>query len=66
MKKRYLAMLGDIGYPPQPKYQDLLLEMAGKFQKVFVLAGNHGNIFFSYLFSLFKLAKMGGKNEKRE
>jgi len=37
----YLALLGDIGYPGTPKYDNLLREMAGKYQKVFVLAGNH-------------------------
>eukprot|EP00026_Physarum_polycephalum_P009745 Phypoly_transcript_09879.p1 GENE.Phypoly_transcript_09879~~Phypoly_transcript_09879.p1 ORF type:complete len:267 (+),score=34.75 Phypoly_transcript_09879:469-1269(+) len=40
-KAPYLAMLGDIGYPSQPKYQELLLAMADRFQKVFVIAGNH-------------------------
>jgi len=37
----YLALLGDIGYPGTDKYRDLLLDVAGKFKKVFVLAGNH-------------------------
>jgi predicted phosphodiesterase len=40
-KAPYLALLGDIGYPVKPNYQELLLEMAGKFKTVFVLAGNH-------------------------
>jgi hypothetical protein len=35
-------MLGDIGYPAKPTYQELLLAMADRFQKVFVIAGNHG------------------------
>jgi len=40
-KAPYLAMLGDIGYPAKPTYQELLLAMADRFQKVFVIAGNH-------------------------
>eukprot|EP01111_Echinosteliopsis_oligospora_P015481 TRINITY_DN613_c0_g1_i1.p1 TRINITY_DN613_c0_g1~~TRINITY_DN613_c0_g1_i1.p1 ORF type:complete len:266 (-),score=58.61 TRINITY_DN613_c0_g1_i1:70-867(-) len=37
----YLALLGDIGYPHQPNYRELLLQMANLYKKVFVIAGNH-------------------------
>jgi len=37
----YLVLLGDIGYPTNEKYKNLLLNATEKFKKVFVLAGNH-------------------------
>uniref|UniRef100_A0A6B2LCM3 Calcineurin-like phosphoesterase domain-containing protein n=1 Tax=Arcella intermedia TaxID=1963864 RepID=A0A6B2LCM3_9EUKA len=37
----YLALLGDIGQPKKPNYKQFLLKQAQRFQKVFVLAGNH-------------------------
>jgi predicted phosphohydrolase len=40
-KARYLALLGDIGYPHQASYGYFLRRMAEKFDKVFVVAGNH-------------------------
>jgi predicted phosphodiesterase len=40
-KAPYLVMLGDIGYPSKPSYQELLFEVADKFKKVFIIAGNH-------------------------
>ena len=40
-KAPYLALLGDIGDPGSARYLDFLLEQAGKFEKVFVLIGNH-------------------------
>eukprot|EP00455_Lapot_gusevi_P023311 TRINITY_DN2421_c0_g4_i1.p1 TRINITY_DN2421_c0_g4~~TRINITY_DN2421_c0_g4_i1.p1 ORF type:complete len:329 (+),score=38.59 TRINITY_DN2421_c0_g4_i1:214-1200(+) len=41
MSAPYLALLGDIGNPFEAKYRDFLLHQAERFQKVFVLAGNH-------------------------
>lgn len=37
----YLVLAGDIGYPREKVYQRFLFAMAKKFQKVFVVAGNH-------------------------
>ncbi|KAK9814297.1 hypothetical protein WJX72_003578 [[Myrmecia] bisecta] len=36
-----LALLGDIGDPSQPQYAQFLLQQAARFDKVFVVAGNH-------------------------
>jgi len=41
VKAPYLALLGDIGRPSDPVYCSFLLEQANRFQKVFVLPGNH-------------------------
>jgi len=40
-KAPYLVLLGDIGYPSDPKYEQFILAQAEKFKRVFVLAGNH-------------------------
>jgi predicted phosphohydrolase len=37
----YLLMAGDIGYPHEPSYVDLLEDVSKKFTKVFVIMGNH-------------------------
>lgn len=37
-----LALVGDIGDPASSVYESFLLEQAARFDKVFVLAGNHG------------------------
>lgn len=37
----YLALCGDIGTPGTPVYRDFLLDASRKFDKVFVIAGNH-------------------------
>jgi hypothetical protein len=37
----YLALLGDIGVPAKEGYEKFLLQEAEKYEKVFVIAGNH-------------------------
>lgn len=37
----YLFLAGDIGDPSDPHYETFLLEQAARFDKVFVIAGNH-------------------------
>lgn len=39
--KPYLLLAGDIGYPCDNTYKDFLCEMSYKFDKVFIVAGNH-------------------------
>jgi len=39
--KPYLVLAGDIGYPNQDSYKQFLLGMSHKFDKVFVISGNH-------------------------
>jgi hypothetical protein len=39
--KPYLILVGDIGYPNNDSYKDFLLNISSKFDKVFVVAGNH-------------------------
>jgi hypothetical protein len=39
--KPYLLLAGDIGYPSDNVYRDFLHEMSYKFDKVFIIAGNH-------------------------
>ncbi len=36
-----MALLGDISYAKKDNYQSFLLEQAQRFEKVFVIAGNH-------------------------
>lgn len=36
-----LALLGDIGYPADPKYEKFLAEQSQRFEVVLVLMGNH-------------------------
>ncbi|KAL6046899.1 Ser/Thr protein phosphatase superfamily [Balamuthia mandrillaris] len=36
-----LALLGDIGYPRKEGYAEFLVQQAARFEKVFVVAGNH-------------------------
>src|SRR4051812_31006994 len=36
-----IALLGDIGYPKDPAYCAFVREQAAKFEKVFIVAGNH-------------------------
>ena len=36
-----LALLGDIGYPADPKYAKFLEEQSARFEQVLVLMGNH-------------------------
>jgi len=36
-----LALLGDIGNPFSPHYQEFLFQCADRFEKVFIVAGNH-------------------------
>jgi predicted phosphodiesterase len=40
-KNPYLILSGDIGYPFQDSYKDFLLETSQKFDKIFIIAGNH-------------------------
>ena len=40
-KKPNLVLAGDIGYPGDKNYKDLLLETSTSFDKVFVISGNH-------------------------
>jgi len=40
-KAKYLALLGDIGLASTSVYKEFLLKQAEKFEKVFVIAGNH-------------------------
>ena len=40
-KKPYLVLAGDIGYPSDKNYKDLLLETSSSFDKVFIISGNH-------------------------
>ena len=35
----YIALLGDIGLPIKPNYEEFLLKQANRFEKVFVVAG---------------------------
>lgn len=37
----YLALAGDIGYPFSAEYKEFIKQMSEKFDKVFVLTGNH-------------------------
>eukprot|EP00761_Pharyngomonas_kirbyi_P013396 gb/GECH01013425.1/.p1 GENE.gb/GECH01013425.1/~~gb/GECH01013425.1/.p1 ORF type:complete len:269 (+),score=69.16 gb/GECH01013425.1/:1-807(+) len=41
VKSPVLALLGDIGYPSKPKYEEFLLHQASRFERVYVVAGNH-------------------------
>lgn len=43
-----LALLGDIGYPSLRDYEAFLLHQAQRFERIFVLAGNHE--FYRYCF----------------
>jgi hypothetical protein len=36
-----LALLGDIGYPSQKRYQDFIKKQSKRFKQVFIIAGNH-------------------------
>ena len=40
-KCKYLALLGDIGNPFSESYEIFIKEMSKKFEKVFIIAGNH-------------------------
>jgi predicted phosphodiesterase len=40
-KCKYLALLGDIGNPYSESYSNFLKKMASRFEKVFVVSGNH-------------------------
>ena len=37
----YLILLGDIGYVNQQSYKDFLYGISGRFDKIFIVAGNH-------------------------
>ena len=54
-KAPYLALLGDIGVVRESAYRSLLLEAAEKFEKVFVVLGNHefyGSVYESAICSV--------------
>jgi len=36
-----LALLGDIGYPSKKEYQEFVLKQSKRFERVFLVAGNH-------------------------
>jgi predicted phosphohydrolase len=38
---QYLILAGDIGYPHEQHYQALLEDISAKFEKVFIIMGNH-------------------------
>jgi len=40
-KKPYLLLTGDIGFPTSLEYKEFLFDMSYKFDKVFVISGNH-------------------------
>lgn len=40
-KQKYLALLGDIGNPRTKKYQNFLKDTSSKFDKIFLISGNH-------------------------
>jgi hypothetical protein len=44
----YLCLLGDIGVTAHHAYRTFLLEQANKYEKVLVVAGNHGTIFAKF------------------
>lgn len=37
----YIALLGDIGYPKNDNYDEFLASLSSRYEKVFVIAGNH-------------------------
>lgn len=37
----HLALLGDIGNPMSPTYREFLLDLSGRFEHIFIVAGNH-------------------------
>ena len=37
----YLILAGDIGYPTEPHYETFIEDVSRKFQKVFIVMGNH-------------------------
>lgn len=41
VRGNYLALLGDIGNPYHSNYRDLLYQVSDKFEKVFMISGNH-------------------------
>lgn len=41
VKAKYLALLGDIGYPFENHYKNFIHKQSNRFEIVFVLAGNH-------------------------
>ena len=41
VKCKYLALLGDIGNPFSKSYQNFIKDMSNKFEKVFIVPGNH-------------------------
>ena len=41
VSSQFLALLGDIGLVTTAEYKNFLLDMADKFEKVFVILGNH-------------------------
>lgn len=40
-KSKYLCICGDTGLPTHPNYDKLLFDVRTKFEKVFIIAGNH-------------------------
>lgn len=38
---KYLILAGDIGHPSDPSYRQFMQDMSSKFEKVFLVAGNH-------------------------
>jgi predicted phosphodiesterase len=40
-KCKYLALLGDIGNPFSRSYKNFIKQMSSKFEKVFIISGNH-------------------------
>ena len=59
----YLALLGDIGDPFTKKYADFLTAISKKFEKVFVLAGNHEFYHHIYEDTLQQIRKVCDENE---
>lgn len=51
----FLALLGDIGLTAESDYRTYLLKQSEKFEKVFVIAGNHE--FYNVKFLFFKKNK---------
>ena len=45
IKAPYLALLGDIGDPSTETYRNFLLKQSKRYEKVFVIAGNHENYY---------------------
>lgn len=47
-KSENLALCGDIGHPDDPLYKDFLSYVSDKFERVFLIAGNHEYLHRNY------------------